>query len=525
MKAANMKKKPNILIILNDDMGYSDIGCYGGEVNTPALDALAGEGLRFTQFYNSPRCSPTRASLLTGLHPHQTGIGVLTDNQLPDGYEGTLNRKCITIAELLKRNGYRTYMSGKWHLCNDWFSGKDNWPIRRGFDEFYGIIAGSANYYNPITLTRNEEKIDHEALSEDYYLTDAITEIAVKYLNEHKDKEDEPFFMYVAYTAPHWPLQAFEEDIAKYKGRFDAGWDVLREERLERMIKMGILNESARLSPRDETQPPWDAAENKQWQARRMEVYAAQIERMDRGIASTIKTLKANGEFEDTLIIFLADNGACAEDLQPDERLIIEGHLCREYAKNGNKVKIGNHINVMPGKEDTYQSYAVAWANLSNTPFRRYKHWTHEGGISTPFIISWPERIKDAGAFRRSPAQLTDIMATIIDVTGAEYPENYNGHSILPYEGESLAPLFDADSRERKMLFWEHEGNAAVRDGKFKLVKKYPDEWELYDIEKDRSELCDISNDFLAQKEKMIKAYDKWAERCCVLDWDIVKDI
>ncbi len=499
-------------------MGYSDIGCYGGEVQTPALDKLARDGLRFTQFYNSPRCSPTRASLLTGLHPHQTGIGILTANQLPDGYSGDLNRECVTIAEVLKENGYSTYMSGKWHVCNDCFENKSNWPNQRGFDKFYGILKGGGNYYNPITLKRNNENVEHETQDPDYYLTDAISDNAVKYINNHKDKNNNPFFMYVAYTAPHWPLHAFKKDIDKYKGRFDKGWDELRKERKESMIDMGLINPKWQLTQRDETQPPWNGAKYKKWQTKRMEVYAAQIDRMDQGIGRIVDSLKENNIMDNTLIMFLADNGGCAEELIPPRKVIMNGHgAAREYTKTGEEVQWGNEPSIMPGDESTYQSYGVAWANLSNAPFRLYKHWTHEGGISTPFIIHYPAQINDKGVLRHSPGQLTDIMATILDIADAEYPENYNGNKILPYEGKSLVPLFDSDERDREMLFWEHEGNTAVREGRWKLVKKFPGQWELYDMQEDRTEINNLLEQYPDRVKKMKKAYESWAKRCGVI--------
>jgi len=519
-----MENKPNIILILSDDMGYSDMNCYGGEVKTSGLDKLAANGVRFTQFYNSPRCSPSRASLLTGLHPHQTGVGILTQNQIPDGYEGNLNRRCVTIAEILKENGYSTYMSGKWHVCNDWFEDKSNWPVQRGFEEFYGIIGGAANYYNPIALTRNNDNIEHEAIEDkNFYLTDAISDNAVKYIQKHtKDKTDKPYFMYVAYTSPHAPIQAFEEDIAKYRGRFDKGWDALREERLDRMIELGVINPSWKLTPRDKSQPSWEDAQHKEWETRKMEVYAAQIDSMDQGIGRIVKELEENGTIDNTLIIFLSDNGGCSEEYKPPGTGFVEGHICKEYTKDGRKVRMGNDSSIMPGDESTFQSYGRAWANLSNTPFRLYKHWTHEGGISTPFIMHWPLRIKGKGKLCDSPAQLTDVMATILDITQAKYPEVYNGNEIFPIEGESLAPLIDINNTtyDRGMLFWEHEGNGAVRDGKWKLVKKFPGEWELYDMEKDRSETSNLATQHPEKLENMKKAYVEWTNRCGVIPYE-----
>lgn len=512
--------RPNVIVILNDDMGYSDIGCYGGEVETPNLDRLARNGVRFTQFYNTPRCSPSRASLLTGLHPHQTSVGILTENQLPDGYEGNLNRRCVTIAEVLKSSGYRTYMSGKWHVANDWFDDKSNWPLARGFDRYYGIIAGSASYYNPITLTRDNENIEKEALAPDYYLTDAISDNAVGFIRDHAAQSDgSPFFLYVAYTSPHWPLHAPEETIRKYQGRFAEGWDVLRRKRTRRMVEMGLIDPAWKLTPRDSTQPPWEDAGHKEWEQRRMEVYAAQIDRMDQGIGRIVSALEGTGRLDDTLILFMADNGGCAEVLLPPGASLLAGHLAREYAKDGTKVSLGNDPNLMPGGETTYQSYGVAWANLSNTPFRLYKHWTHEGGISTSLVAHWPKGITTPGEIRHSPAQLTSIMPTILEITGASYPTSFNGNAIHPLEGESLVPLFESDAggSRRKMLFWEHEGNAAVRDGKWKLVRNYPGAWELYDMEADRTELHDLAAGEPKRVAEMSAAYEAWAKRSGVI--------
>ena len=312
-----MQAKPNILLILNDDMGFSDIGCYGGEIETPNLDRLAYGGLRFSQFYNSPRCSPSRASLLTGLHPHQTGIGILTYPTGPEGYAGNLNRRCVTIAEALKPDGYRCYMSGKWHVASSLDEPSDAWPMQRGFDEFYGTIIGAGSFYHPNTLTRGNENVDHEAeRDEDFFYTDAVSDEAARQIRSHQAHHpDAPFFQYVAYTAPHWPLHAHEEDIARYKGRFDAGWDELRESRLSRMVDMGIIDPAWKLTGRDPSQPPWEDAPHKEWLLRCMEVYAAQVDRMDQGIGRILQALEDTGRIDDTLVIFLSDNGACAEDI------------------------------------------------------------------------------------------------------------------------------------------------------------------------------------------------------------------
>ncbi|GMQ75417.1 MAG: arylsulfatase [Gammaproteobacteria bacterium] len=517
-----MQDKPNILLILNDDMGFSDIGCYGAEIDTPNLDRLARDGLRFSQFYNSPRCSPSRASLLTGLHPHQTGIGILTYPTGPEGYAGNLNNRCVTIAEALKPSGYRSYMSGKWHVASSLVEPSGTWPLQRGFDEFFGTIIGAGSFYNPNTLTRGNENIEHEAAEDsDFFYTDAISDQAARYIREHEFRyPDSPFFQYVAYTAPHWPLHAHEEDIAKYKGRFDAGWDRLREERMRRLIDMGLIDPAWKLTGRDPSQPPWEDADNKVWRLRCMEVYAAQVDRMDQGIGRILKALLETGRLDDTLIVFLSDNGACAEDIPDDvvmEEMVNDLMIARSHTRDGEQVTFGNIPEIMPGPENTYQSYGVAWANMSNSPFRLYKHWTHEGGVSTPVICYWPNGISDGGGVRHTPCQLPDIMATFLEVAGAEYPETYNGHPILPLEGQSLVTLFARDDLPERPLFWEHEGNAAVRLGRWKLVREYPGEWELYDMLDDRTETSDISSHHPNVVVHLARQYESWAERCGVI--------
>ncbi|MET0963628.1 MAG: arylsulfatase [Noviherbaspirillum sp.] len=517
-----MSKKPNIVLILNDDMGYSDIGCYGGEVETPNLDRLAANGLRFSQFYNTARCSPSRASLLTGLHPHQTGIGVLTYSFGPEGYAGNLNERCVTIPEALKTNGYRSYMSGKWHVASSLTEPTGSWPMQRGFDAFFGTIIGAGSFYDPNTLTRGNENIEHEAQGDkEFFYTDAISDQAAAYIRQHAHEHaDQPFFQYVAYTAPHWPLHAHESDIAKYKGRFDAGWDALRQARLARMIAAGLIDKSWALTERDPSQPAWPQAEHKQWLARCMEVYAAQIDRMDQGIGRILDALEQTGQLDNTLVIFMSDNGACAEDIPegvPVEELVNNLMIARSHTRDGAEVRFGNKPDIMPGPEDTYQSYGPAWANLSNTPFRLYKHWIHEGGISTPLIFHWPQGISEKGGVRHMPGYLPDIMATILDISATDYPQEREGRQVAPLEGVSLTPAFDGDVAERAPMFWEHEGNAAVRMGNWKMVRKYPEPWELYDLAQDRTETRDLAAQYPERIADMSARYEAWAERCGVI--------
>lgn len=522
-------RKPNIVLILVDDMGFSDIGRYGGEVLTPNIDALADKGALLTQFYNTARCSPSRASLLTGLHPHQTGIGILNYDDSPEGYPGTLNDRCVTIAEALKPAGYRTYLSGKWHMAGDIHHPSDAWPTRRGFDEFFGTLEGAGSYFQPRTLTRGETNVEHEADDPDFYYTDAISDTAVKYVARHaREHGDDPMFLYVAYTAPHWPLHALEKDIAKYLGRFDAGWDVLREERLQRLIESGIISEKWPLTDRDPRVPAWDDVTDKEWEAIRMAVYAAQLDRMDQGVGRIVRELKWRDMFDDTMIVFLSDNGGCAEEMPIETaREFVTTYVTFDATtRDGREVRPGNDPSIVPGGEDTYATYGRAWANLSNAPFREYKHWIHEGGIATPFIVSWPNGIGTESVVRSQPHQLTDVMATVLDATGAEYPSSLPGRRPLPPEGVSMLPtLRDGATDDERFLFWEHEGNCGVRRGPWKLVKKYGQEWELYDMIEDRTELSDLASEHPGIVREFSDAYAAWAQRCGVIPRERVLEL
>jgi arylsulfatase len=483
--------RPNLVIVLADDMGISDLGCYGSEIRTPHLDSLADKGLRFTQFYNTARCCPTRASLLTGLYPHQAGVGhMVNDNGLP-GYRGRLNDRCVTFAEVLRPAGYRTYLSGKWHVGEK----KGGWPVDRGFDRSYSLISGGTNYWRldkGRILARDGESIQPP---EKWYVTDAITDNAVSFLSDHaKEHADKPFVLYVPYTAPHWPLHAHPDDIARYKDTYAIGWDKLREQRLAKMKKLGLVDASVFLTPRDSSVPAWDKAPNKADAAHRMAVYAAQIECMDRGIGKILAQLRANKTLDNTLFLFLADNGGCAE--------IID---------RGTK-------GVPAGGAESFLSYGVGWANASNTPFRRYKHWVHEGGIRSPLIAHWPATITKPGLVK-SPAHLIDIMATCVDLSGAKYPEK-----VLPLEGQSLRPLLEGKAwKEHEALFWEHEGNRAVRMGEWKLVAVHKGPWELYELATDPTETTDLAAKHPERVEAMIQHYAAWAKRAQVRPWDEVQ--
>ncbi|NWF83460.1 MAG: arylsulfatase [Bryobacteraceae bacterium] len=514
---ASAPARPNIVVILADDMGYSDIGCYGSEISTPNLDRLAARGVRFTQFYNTARCCPTRASLLTGLYPHQAGVGHMVDNPKPfPGYKGDLSLNSVTIAEALKTSGYRAYMSGKWHVTPV-TSSRHNWPRQRGFDRFYGTIHGAGSFYDPATLTRENEPIEPD--SADFFYTDAIAENACRYIKENP--AGDPFFLYTAFTAPHWPMHAIEADIAKYKGRYKDGWDALRLERHRRMIEMGIVDKAWPLTPRDPRVPAWSDAPHREWQQRRMEVYAAMVGRMDQCIGRIIQALEETRQLDNTLILFLSDNGGCAEELGPK---MAARHVPLK-TRDGRPVLQGNRPELMPGGPETYQSYGQGWANASNTPFRLYKHWVHEGGIATPLIAHWPARLRKPGSLHPEPGHLIDIMATCLDAAGARYPAEYNGRRITPLEGRTLLPCIEGRKRApHGALFWEHEGNRAVREGDWKLVSRYPDQWELFNLKADRTEMNDLAAKEPKRAAHMAARYDQWAARAQVVPWaDVLK--
>jgi arylsulfatase A-like enzyme len=529
--------RPNIVLIMSDDMGYSDIGCYGGEISTPTLNRLASGGLRLTQFYNTARCCPTRASLLTGLYPHQAGIGHMMEDRGSDGYRGDLNRRCATIAEVLRPAGYGAYAVGKWHVTKaaQPDASKHNWPLQRGFDRFYGTITGAGNFYDPGTLTRDNAMIspaaDPEYRPERYYYTDAISDHAVRFIGDHhKATPDKPLFVYVAFTAAHWPMHALDEDIAKYKGKYDGGYEPIRRARYERMKKLGLIPESTEFTA---TVGKWDEVKNKAWEARCMEVYAAMIDRMDQGIGRIVAELERTRRLDNTLIFFLQDNGGCAETigrqrsadvpverpakppLEPQAADFIDTVVRATRTRDGWQVRTG--AGAMPGPADTYIAYGEAWANVSNTPFREYKHWVHEGGISTPLIVHWPAGIKRRGELERSPAHLIDVMATCVDISGAMYPP---AAGIEPLEGKSLLPTFAGKSIERDAIYWEHEGNRAIRIGNWKLVAKGPaGKWELYDIDRDRSEQHDQASQQPNRARDMVAKWEAWAHRAQVLPW------
>ena len=536
-------QRPNIVIILSDDMGYSDLGCYGGEIATPNLDALAAGGVRFTQFYNMARCCPTRASLLTGLYPHQAGVGHMMEDNGSDAYRGDLSRRSVTLAEALKPAGYRAYAVGKWHVTPGQSAAalerRHNWPLQRGFDRYYGTIHGAGSYWDPSALVRDNQLItaanDPEYRPAEFYYTDAISEHATRFIRDHaRDQKEKPFLLYVAFTAAHWPMHAREKDIAKYKGRYDAGYDAIRAARLAKQKQLGVVDPRAVLSPVAED---WAVVKNREFETRCMETYAAMITVMDEGIGRITAELRAQGQLDNTLIFFLQDNGGCAEpngrtgeftpraaapSLPPMAKDAQQQNSRPSQTRDGWPVRGG--YGVLPGPADTYIAYGRGWANVSNTPFREYKHWVHEGGISTPLIAHWPAGIGAArrGTLEAQPGHLIDLMATCVDLAGARYPANFAGEKIQPMEGVSLRPALAGGPLARAQpIFWEHEGNRAVREGQWKLVSKHPSGWELYDIANDRSELNDLAAKYPDRVKAMSAQYDEWANRVGARPWPL----
>jgi arylsulfatase len=452
------------------------------------------------------------------------------------GYRGDLNTECRTIAEVLRPAGYRTYAAGKWHVTPHIRPGQPqrNWPLQRGFDRYYGIVSGAASFFDPHSLARDNTLIsafaDPEYQPETYYFTDAISEHAVRFLQHHEQQHAaRPFFMYVTYTAAHWPMHALPEDIAKYRGKYDAGYQAIREARFRKAVELGVVDPRQTMTPLRDS---WAEVEHKRWEAACMEVYAAMVDRMDQGIGRIVQTLKAQGRLENTLICFLQDNGGCAEAYgrrpgpnqvrgpRQDEPSLPpmaddELQLRMEPTQTRDGYPIRKGPRAMPGPADTYIGYGRGWATVSNTPFREYKHWVHEGGIATPLIVHWPAGIESRGELRDEPGHLIDIMATCIDVAEATYPEQ-----ATPLEGRSLVPTFAGHPLDREALYWEHEGNRAVRVGPWKAVAKGPGgAWELYDLRVDRVEANDLADEYPAKLRELVAKWEAYARRTGVLPW------
>jgi arylsulfatase A-like enzyme len=521
--AAPAADRPNVLLILADDLGFADVGCYGGEIATPNLDKLAANGLRFRQFYNCTRCCPTRASLLTGLYPHQAGVGDMTGDTGHPGYRGFPQPNTATIAEVLRAAGYHTSMVGKWHLGGP----KRPTPTDRGFDEFYGMIGGFNSCFqeNPFYTRLPAGHKKREYAKDAFYSTDAFGDYSLDFLAIARG-EKKPFFQYLAFNAPHFPLHARHEDIRTYADTYAIGWDKLREQRHKRQLELGLFPKATPLSPRSPfttrqdflrsgENPAWDSldADRRADLARRMAVYAAMVDRMDRSIGRVIDDLRKHGELDNTLVLFLSDNGACAE---------WDPFGFDEGSGPKNVLHKGDRLAAMGGPK-TYHSYGSGWANAGCTPFRMYKHYCHEGGIRTPLIVHWPRGVATRGQFRDQVGHVIDVMATCADVGGATYSLKAGGVAITPMEGKSLGPAFAAKPLEREYLAWEHEGSRAIRAGKWKLVAKASAAWELYDLDADPVELTDLAAKRPDRVTELAAKWDAWARRCNVLPYPLPK--
>tara|TARA_Y100001978_G_scaffold69940_1_gene62833 strand:+ start:3671 stop:5248 length:1578 start_codon:yes stop_codon:yes gene_type:complete len=492
-------KRPNVLLIMSDDMGYSDLGCFGGEIRTPHLDSLAEGGIRFTNFYSENMCWVSRASMLTGVY-HRTSLK-----------NGSLHPRCLPLPRALQENGYATGIMGKWHLAGDYRKDGGSravYPDQRGFDRFYGILGGASSFFAPFGLRRDRKLIDEEFMKDpDYYFTDAIGKEAVAFLKE--TPKDKPFFLYLPFTAAHWPLHAPGEEIEQYKGRFSAGWDELRSRRLKRMKKLGVIGPEVELSPRHPNVPAWKDESNKAWQERRMEVYAAQVTIMDRVIGRVLDHLRKSGQLDDTLTFFTIDNGGCHVEYGANRK----GDYLPEKTRDGRPMKPGNLTELMPGPEITYQSYGYGWANLSNTPYRLFKQYDHEGGIHTPMIAHWPSAIKGKGTTSSTLAHLVDLMPTILEATGVKPAEKAGGEKRIAWDGRSILPsLLGKEQPDPAVLFFHHARGKAIRTGNWKLVfnkdSKKKAKWELYDLGKDPNELNDLATKHPTKVEQLAKLWN-----------------
>ncbi|MCG8580066.1 MAG: arylsulfatase [Bacteroidales bacterium] len=514
-KESQKQAAPHIILIMADDMGFSDLGFMGSGIETPNLDKLAANGITYTQFYNTSSCCPTRASLMTGLYQHQAGMGWMTAANLgSDGYTGDLNKQCVTLAQMLQKRDYACYMTGKWHITADKYmhpdSSKHNWPIQRGFDKYYGHLSGGGGYYNPKNLIYNNDWLQ---IPDNFYLTTAVSDSTVSLLRQHFESGNEnPLFTYVAYYAPHRPLHALQKDITKYRGRFMKGWDKLREEKLQKLYEIGVADSSWLLTDRGEGIPAWDelgADDQKIWDAR-MAVYAAQIDCMDQGIGQIMDVLKSYDQLDNTLILFLSDNGGCAE---------------QQEARNKTELTLENIDSL--GNQYPMSSYEKPWANLSNVPFKMYKQYVHEGGIATPLIAHWPEKIKAKGELINQVGHVIDIMPTFLEIANIDYPAHYKGHDLKPLAGNSLLRNFSGETFERDAIFFEHNGNLAVRQGDWKLVSKKnytrpasKGPWELYNLASDRSETTDLVEIHPDKAKELEQLWNKWAAENNVLPVD-----
>lgn len=518
---AESASRPNIVLIVADDLGYSDLGCYGGEIATPHLDRLAERGIRLRHFYNCARCCPTRASLMTGLYAHQVGLARNGES---------LNRQGMTIAEGLKAAGYQTAMTGKWHLTKtpilkqrhlEWvnhqydpgvpFGPLDTYPVSRGFDRHFGIIWGVVNYFDPFSLVDGTTPV--ATVPPDFYMTDAITEHAVEYIKSMSEREA-PFFLYVAHCAPHWPLHARPADTAKYQGQYDAGWDALRKKRYARQLELGVIDAAA--YPFVDVQgpgPAWEKLDEatRAREADCMEVHAAMVDRLDQGVGEIIAALEATNRLENTLILFLADNGASPE------RVGAAGYDRPSATRDGRAIRYQDDL--VPGEETSFAGIGPRFASAANTPLKFWKKESFEGGCRTPCIAAWPVGIRTRlGQFADDPAHVIDVLPTCLELAGAKYPAEFAGQAILPLEGRSLSPIWRGESRAAAPLFFEHEGGRAVLDWPWKLVAKSNGAWELYDLAHDQTEsrnlaAADLEPAHAERVRELSRNWEAWAKR------------
>jgi arylsulfatase len=495
-------KRPNIVVILADDMGFSDAGCYGGEIQTPNLDRLAAGGLRFSQFYNCALCGPSRSALMTGLHPSQVGMF---------NWTGKLNNRCVTMFELLKRAGYATCAVGRLDMvtAEDWH---DPACVARYVDRFLGNAdgGGPGHYFKAVRTMNTIMDGQPFKLPETCYKTDLITDFAVKFIAEAATKP-QPFFLYVAEYAPHWPLHAKEQDMARYRGLYrQLGWDEARARRHKRLIELGLIGKDCPLSPRDARVPAWQGAPNKEWEAERMAAFAAQVDSLDQSVGRIVEALRRAGADKNTLVLFLSDNGASDQaGLGPLDKPGATWRL------DGTPTRVGNTPDIPPGVADTLVTGGPPWANVSNTPFREHKAANFEGGMATPLIAWWPGVINQAGAITHEVGHIADITATCLDAAGVAYPSEFNGRNVLPIEGKSLLPVLKGGQREgHKTLCWATSGSRAIREGKWKLVASEGGPWELYDLAADRAESQNLAGKFSDTVKDLTAKWQQWAERC-----------
>jgi arylsulfatase A-like enzyme len=482
------RQAPDIVIFIADDIGYSDFGCYGGEIDTPHIDRLASGGLRFSDYYTENMCAPTRATLLTGRYQIR-------------GFSEPNN---VTIPEALSTAGYRSCMSGKWHCTDD--PSLRSTPMDRGFDRFFGTPIGCGSFFAPLKLTRDGRPAEHEwQKDEDFYYTDAISDNAVRYIED--TPTDTPLFLYVAYTAAHWPLHARPDDITKYEGKYAMGWDRLRRQRLARMKELGVIDTDVELSPRHNNVPVWEDEPHQAWQQRRMEVYAAQIDQMDVGIGRVLDALETARRMENALVMLTIDNGGCHVEYGTERT----GDFLNQETRDGRPMVVGNRPDVMPGSEETWQSYGYGWANASNTPFRLFKQFNHQGGIRVPLIAHWPEVIRKGGKVTDQTAHVIDLLPTALDAAGVAYPKEYGNREVAPADGKSLMPVFRGQQRSpHETLYWKFAHGRAVRQGRWKLVATDRNPWELYDIEADPIEIHDLAEKMPAKAAELARLWDDW---------------